>query len=185
MPLSMLLLMTERAVMTPITEKTPMATPVIVRMERSLFVRRAPSAMRITSLKLIDLLSPHPPFGHLLPASGAKGNCWPSSRASEQLLPLVPRKRATVAPRLAQASTCCPRPAQADVCCPSSRVTPLAPRPAHASNCYARAPHARNGCPSPREAGRGWREAPGEGRLTHIAALRSDRAATPKAPARI
>ena len=41
------------AVITPITEKTPMATPSIVRAERSLFVRNEPRAMRKISVKNI------------------------------------------------------------------------------------------------------------------------------------
>src|SRR3954447_18068937 len=39
------------AVVTPITEKTPMATPSIVSAERSLFVRNEPRAMRKISVK--------------------------------------------------------------------------------------------------------------------------------------
>src|SRR5207253_10789444 len=70
MPLSMLLLITESAVMTPITEKTPMETPVIVRIDRSLFVRRAPSAMRITSLKFIGHSPLIRPSGTFSPRAG-------------------------------------------------------------------------------------------------------------------
>ena len=50
-PFSIETWMTLSAVITPITEKTPMATPIMVRMERSLFVRRALSAMRMISVE--------------------------------------------------------------------------------------------------------------------------------------
>ena len=49
--------MTLRAVITPMTEKTPMATPSIVNAERSLFVRNEPRAMRKISVKNIYLCS--------------------------------------------------------------------------------------------------------------------------------
>ena len=42
--------MTLSAVITPITEKTPIVTPSIVRLERSLFVRSASTEMRRVSL---------------------------------------------------------------------------------------------------------------------------------------
>src|SRR5712692_11955154 len=45
------------AVITPITENTPMVTPSMVRPERSLLVFSAPSAMRMISWKFI---APHP-----------------------------------------------------------------------------------------------------------------------------
>src|SRR5438045_9768663 len=77
MPLSMLLLITESAVMTPITEKTPMETPVIVRMERSLFVRRAPSAMRIASLRFIGHSPLIRPSGTFSPRAGRRGTVAP------------------------------------------------------------------------------------------------------------
>src|SRR2546428_2983978 len=49
--------MTLRAVITPMTEKTPIVTPNIVSTERSLFVFSAVSAMRMISWKFIV---PHP-----------------------------------------------------------------------------------------------------------------------------
>src|SRR2546428_12559528 len=63
--------MTLNAVITPMTEKTPMVTPSIVRIERSLFVFSAISAMRKISWKFID---PHPALrATLSPLRGARG----------------------------------------------------------------------------------------------------------------
>src|ERR1044071_2825916 len=45
--------MTLSAVMTPMTEKTPIVTPRIVRTERSLFVFKARSAIRMVSIGLM------------------------------------------------------------------------------------------------------------------------------------
>jgi ABC-type antimicrobial peptide transport system permease subunit len=64
------------AVITPITEKTPMLIPRRVRMERNLFWRMASMAMRRLSLRIFLTLLPFILYSYLKESIGSRFAAW-------------------------------------------------------------------------------------------------------------